>query len=533
MGWLQTRVKGEKHTIRHLTIVGVIVLCGCGTNSAGDTPDSTGRWGGTDAAARQPLPESHQVDNVMARIRGLSHSGDPLKLRYITTEGIPTSEAEFPITNRGSNCHIQAVQRLGQHGAFVFAGNSAAPRRRQLNCADPQPGRGAHLFVARVTSKIVDANGRLGPLEAPSNGDGVTASVLLSEGMSEYFHPGGFQAVGSIVFAGFDNRQESIVEVWDVSDPTAPTRMRRLDPDLTQRHRALALGVVTGPHGEYLLAVQGNEGVVYFYLERDAGPRLVFDSAGVFDPGARSPGFRMQWQSYTGFNLVAETGGKFYLVGIDNDHGSVRCPSSESPRAFLEAAITPANTIVHVYELVGVDSRGRHLSPFDAKAITRTFLRVGSRMLASHYGAGCAGAGVYATPKGNLFIYLMKQWGVGGTVSVFEHAGSAPASPPEICRHYPAMFQDEFYRGRRLLLNRDVANLRKEGFGKKASSLCVPRGQWMRVYYKTRYRKQPLVLLGPSDSGSTANGIEQLGSRSRIRSSDWNDAILSVRVGRR
>ncbi len=100
-------------------------------------------------------------------------------------------------------------------------------------------------------------------------------------------------------------------------------------------------------------------------------------------------------------------------------------------------------------------------------------------------------------------------------------AGGAPAA----CRRHPILFSKSGYRGKQRKATTDLPNLGKVGFNNKASSLCVPDGWRVELYYKKRFRKTPLVLEGPAR-------IDRLKDRRRKRRKNWNNAISSLRVER-
>lgn len=92
------------------------------------------------------------------------------------------------------------------------------------------------------------------------------------------------------------------------------------------------------------------------------------------------------------------------------------------------------------------------------------------------------------------------------------------------CTDSPALFSDDGYRGRSLLVTESIADLHRLGMGDDASSICVPYGWRVVLYEDDNYRGDFLELRGQT-------AIADL-KRDRPEGENWGDRISSVKVFR-
>ena len=98
------------------------------------------------------------------------------------------------------------------------------------------------------------------------------------------------------------------------------------------------------------------------------------------------------------------------------------------------------------------------------------------------------------------------------------------ASLPEACGSVPMLYSESGFKGASLKLDQSRPDLHRQGFGDKASSICVGAGWVVEVFADTGYRGDRLRLNGQIV-------VSDL-KRDRPEGQDWGDRISSVRVSR-
>ena len=150
-----------------------------------------------------------------------------------------------------------------------------------------------------------------------SDGRAVIGILPLSE---QYHHPGGIQALGSVVAVGTDQFQGSDSEVrfFDFRDPRAPQELKHLKI-FRKIQRAESVGWVRIPQGPMagrILLVAGSRQTRELTFYRSTGVDL-FNLETRFEKIAdwEGPHAPKRLPNYQALNLVAQCDGKIFLIG--------------------------------------------------------------------------------------------------------------------------------------------------------------------------------------------------------------------------
>lgn len=123
----------------------------------------------------------------------------------------------------------------------------------------------------------------------------------------------------------------------------------------------------------------------------------------------------------------------------------------------------------------------------------------------------------------------LREFNLNNNVSSIRVEGVAANEPPPECDDVPMLFSYDYFRGRRVRLDGDVANLGAKKLKDKATSLCIPAGWTVHMFRKKNFRGTPSVEIS---AGSDPAVFRDFKNEGPDPLGFWHDKASSVKVNR-
>jgi hypothetical protein len=454
----------------------------------------------TGAVNDQQAPIGH-VEAEFARLRAKgeylgAHDGGMIdSLRY-TSSG--------PGNYNGSENHFQGMQRLANGRFLVVSGG---------DWATPS----SHLFVIKMGSRPKTgpwlANTR-GQDKQPPATDKIVASVSID---SKMWHAGGMDVMGDVLavpveypppntlpltrlanlpIPKFWDAPRSRIVFFDMKNPTTP---KRLKPTIDRAGvKSTAVALCKLPNGFYLAVVFSAAGLD-FYLSKTKRFNSGFrkrPTRWAIDRVRALEGEPRKFDGYQTINLINQSDGRLYLVGLHNTSGMAPTLGGDNNA-----------------DLFTVDIPGMHRKPENAtdSGEAPVITRVSSvKVECKHRQCNMdAAAGVYVD-RGNLIIYSAYHWRQSGILRFNEFHGLTRAPKETITQIGDAwieLFEKRFFGGRFLTVRgpedakiTNFGRVRAQGSGfdnkVRAVRFQLPIGSTYRLFRKQGFTEKVIDLKG-------------------------------------
>ena len=113
-----------------------------------------------------------------------------------------------------------------------------------------------------------------------------------------------------------------------------------------------------------------------------------------------------------------------------------------------------------------------------------------------------------------------KNW--GDKISSVRVSGVLANPAPTACAASPVVYEHDTFRGRNLLVRKDIVSLHTNKMGDKVSSVCVPAGWSLELFEHKSYRGHVMRVDGPISLTDLKRGSPD--------NNNWGDMFSSIRV---
>ena len=434
------------------------------------------------------------IRDVRAEFLKIRSHGDKLGFRHSQTPGS---------YSQPGHSHYQGIQRLGN---YLAVSGSAAHAGEILMIE-----MGSRSTTGRFRSNRLSSN-------TPPSNDRVVKVIEASRTLT---HAGGFQVAGDVLVVGLEGGSRSEIVFYNIKDPRNPRELYRIPRSgniggFTEKPSAGATALVKRPDGRFFLIVgRANSNVLDVYLSK--GTNILINSFTHVDSWHEREllGMDKEFGNYQNINFIRQCDGQLFFVGLHkniNIGGVIR--GGQDWADLFKFQVLPV---------------GQSGQPGVAKHHT-VIVKVANRHVYCHDICDFdAGAGVFVSAKGGLFIYGVEHWRHSGVVRFNEFRPVPSALSPRLTNIKQAwveLYDDKKFDDRSIMIDFPDHGLRNfsnydqvEGFEDKTSSVkwAIPSG-WQYLLFEDKSYKGRMLKL---------NGNGNVGAISNLGSSGWNDKVSS------